>query len=180
MPGPAHYMTKEKPKSKEDQPSSTFVSATGRLHTPQGVVLDNPPPGCYEVGHSYDSTQGRVLYGYAQRTNKNAKKKGAFLSSSNRFHGQRQMMSEEGDPGPGQYELKDGSTRGGLMTTRQQRFKQIKDENPGPGSYELSPLQMHTSLRGTFNATLNNPAAMSYDDGMERRSPSKQAFLLGV
>lgn len=66
------------------------------------------------------------------------------------------------------------------MTTRQQRFKQIKDENPGPGSYELSPLQMHTSLRGTFNATLNNPAAMSYDDGMERRSPSKQAFLLGV
>lgn len=32
-------MTKEKPTSKEDQPSSTFVSATGRLHTPQGVVL---------------------------------------------------------------------------------------------------------------------------------------------
>ena len=45
---------------------------------------------------------------------------------------------------------------------------------------QLSPLQMHTSLRGTFNATLNNPAAMSYDDGLERRSPSKQAFLLGV
>ena len=42
---------------------------------------------------------GRVLYGYAQKTNKNAKKKGAFLSSSNRFHGQRQVMSEEGDPG---------------------------------------------------------------------------------
>jgi len=32
-------LTKEKPKSNEDQPSSTFVSATGRLHTPQGVVL---------------------------------------------------------------------------------------------------------------------------------------------
>lgn len=112
LKGPAHYLTKEKPKSKEDQPSSTFVSATGRLHTPQGVVLvsvahwsyltfwlhtlytnifcliifgwqnlalqdfcgncllttefnlcffvhqDNPPPGSYEVGHSYDSTQG--------------------------------------------------------------------------------------------------------------------------
>lgn len=41
--------------------------------------------------------------------------------------------------GPGQYELKDGSTRGGLMTTRQQRFKQIKNENPGPGSYEVIP-----------------------------------------
>ena len=46
--------------------------------------------------------------------------------------------------------------------------------------FQLSPLQMHTTLRGTFNATLNNPVAMSYDDGLERRSPSKQAFLLGV
>lgn len=25
------------------------------------------------------------------------------------------------------------------MTTRQQRFKQIKNENPGPGSYEVIP-----------------------------------------
>lgn len=180
MPGPAHYLTKDKAKSKEEPLSSTFVSATGRLHTPPGVVLDNPPPGSYEVGHSYDSTQGRVLYNYAQRTNKNSKKKGAFLSSSNRFHGQRQVMSEEGDPGPGQYELKDGSARGGLITTREQRFKSSRNENPGPGSYELSPLQMHSALRGTFNATLNNPVAMPYEDGLERRSPSKQAFLLGV
>lgn len=180
MPGPAHYLTADKSKSKEVPPSSTFVSATGRLHTPPGVVLDNPPPGSYEVVHSYDSTQGRVLYNYAQRSNRNAKKKGAFLSSSNRFHAQRQVMSEEGDPGPGQYDFKEAAGRGGLMTTRQDRFRPIKSETPGPGSYELSPLQMHTTLRGTFNATLNNPVSMSYDDGLERRSPSKQAFLLGV
>ena len=36
------------------------------------------------------------------------------------------------------------------------------------------------TLRGTFNATLNNPVSLSYDDSMELRSPSKQAFLLGV
>lgn len=180
MPGPAHYLTKEKSKGKEVQPSATFVSATGRLYTPPGVVLDNPPPGSYEVRQSYDSTQGRVLYSSTQHTNRNAKKKGAFLSSSNRFHGQSQVMSEEGDPGPGQYDIKEGGARGGLMTTRQQRFISVKSETPGPGSYELSPLQMHTALRGTFNATLNNPVAMSYDDGIERRSPSKQAFLLGV
>ena len=60
----------------------------------------------YKLGRHWTNSKflapfstGRVLYGYAQRTNKNAKKKGAFLSSSNRFHGQRQMMSEEGDPG---------------------------------------------------------------------------------
>ena len=60
----------------------------------------------YKLGRHWTNSKflaplstGRVLYGYAQRSNKNAKKKGAFLSSSNRFHGQRQMMSEEGDPG---------------------------------------------------------------------------------
>lgn len=37
--GPAHYLTKDKAKSKDDPPSSTFVSSTGRLHTPPGVVL---------------------------------------------------------------------------------------------------------------------------------------------
>ncbi|XP_068711122.1 sperm-tail PG-rich repeat-containing protein 2-like [Montipora foliosa] len=180
MPGPAHYLTTEKSQNKEAQPSATFVSATGRLHTPQGVVLDNPPPGSYEVRHSHDATQGRVLYNSAQRPNRNAKKKGAFLSSANRFYTQNQVMSVEGDPGPGQYDVQEDSARGGLITTRQQRFTDVKSQTPGPGSYELSPLQMHTTLRGTFNATLNNPVSITYDDGLERRSPSKQAFLLGV
>jgi len=121
-----------------------------------------------------------VLYSSAQRSNRNAKKKGAFLSSSKRFKLQPQVMSVEGDPGPGQYEVHESDTRGGLMTTRQQRFQPQKSETPGPGSYEFSPLQMHTTLRGTFNATLNNPVSLSYDDSMELRSPSKQAFLLGV
>lgn len=39
--------------------------------------------------------------------------------------------------GPGQYELKEGAVRGGLMTTRQDRFRPIKSETPGPGSYEV-------------------------------------------
>lgn len=180
LPGPAHYITAEKAQSKDIQPSAAFVSATERLRTPPGVALDNPPPGSYEVRQSYDSTQGRVLYSSAQRSNRNAKKKGAFLSSSKRFKLQPQVMSAEGDPGPGQYEVHESDARGGLMTTRQQRFQPQKSETPGPGSYEFSPLQMHTTLRGTFNATLNNPVSLSYDDSMELRSPSKQAFLLGV
>lgn len=40
--------------------------------------------------------------------------------------------------GPGQYDLKESANPGGLMTTRQQRFKPKKNENPGPGSYEVS------------------------------------------
>lgn len=39
--------------------------------------------------------------------------------------------------GPGQYEVHGSDTRGGLMTTRQQRFQPQKSETPGPGSYEV-------------------------------------------
>jgi hypothetical protein len=44
---------------------------------------------------------------------------------------------------------------------------------------QLSAIQANTLLRGTFNATLNNPVTISYDE-IEQRTPSKQAFLLGV
>ena len=37
--------------------------------------------------------------------------------------------------GPGQYDFKEAAGRGGLMTTRQDRFRPIKSETPGPGSY---------------------------------------------
>lgn len=39
--------------------------------------------------------------------------------------------------GPGQYDLKEAAGGGGLMTTRQDRFRPIKSETPGPGSYEV-------------------------------------------
>lgn len=39
--------------------------------------------------------------------------------------------------GPGQYEVHESDARGGLMTTRQQRFQPQKSETPGPGSYEV-------------------------------------------
>ena len=39
--------------------------------------------------------------------------------------------------GPGQYDFKEAVGRGGLMTTRQDRFRPIKSETPGPGSYEV-------------------------------------------
>ena len=39
--------------------------------------------------------------------------------------------------GPGQYDFKEAAGRGGLMTTRQDRFGPIKSETPGPGTYEV-------------------------------------------
>ena len=40
--------------------------------------------------------------------------------------------------GPGAYESKEGLTRkGGLMVTKDKRFRDLKSEGPGPGSYEV-------------------------------------------
>ena len=39
--------------------------------------------------------------------------------------------------GPGQYDVKSADNPGGLITTRQQRFKLVKSDTPGPGSYEV-------------------------------------------
>lgn len=44
--------------------------------------------------------------------------------------------------GPGQYDIKEGGARGGLMTTRQQRFISVKSETPGPGSYEVRSVEI--------------------------------------
>lgn len=43
------------------------------------------------------------------------------------------------------------------MTTRQQRFKAIKDENPGPGSYEVIPACVKEGLNNELNLNLTTP-----------------------
>ncbi|EDO38402.1 predicted protein [Nematostella vectensis] len=179
LPGPAHYLTTAEKNKKEIQLSSTFQSTTGRLHTPPGVVMDVPPPGSYDVSKSYDSTQGRVMYPYAQSKNRNTKRTGAFNSTASRFSDKRRVPMEETDPGPGHYDAVSSGKPGGLMVTRDTRFKPLKSDVPGPGAYELNPIQAHTVLKGTFNTTLNNPIVPNYED-MEGRTPSKQAFLLGM
>ena len=79
------------------------------------------------------------MYPYAQAVNQNARKTGGFLSSSNRFGVKRQPGREEANPGPGTYESQKGKNTGGLMVTKEARFRKNKaDEVPGPGAYEVS------------------------------------------
>ena len=42
------------------------------------------------------------------------------------------------------------------MTTRQQRFKQIRNENPGPGSYEVIHVEKGLELNKTLSKKLTN------------------------
>jgi hypothetical protein len=46
--------------------------------------------------------------------------------------------------------------------------------------FQFSPLIQDTVLRGTFNATLNNPIAAAQLDKFDHGIGANQPFLLGV
>lgn len=66
-----------------------------------------------------------------------------------------------GMPGPASYDLDVNSKPTvNIAKLTDKRWKSIKDTKPGPADYELSPMFQDTLLKGTFNATLNNPLVM--------------------
>ncbi|XP_046845366.1 sperm-tail PG-rich repeat-containing protein 2-like [Xenia sp. Carnegie-2017] len=179
-PGPAHYINMDnKVVNNVGQLSSTFASITNRLLSPPPIVKDIPPPGSYEVRQSYDKTQGRVLYPGSQKTSRNSKKKGGFLSSTSRFKNGIHTTYSALSPGPGKYDVPTTQTKqGGLMVTKDTRFKFKKSEVPGPGKYQLSPQIAHSVLKGTFNATLNNPLSKSKHHDLNEKSSNRQNDIL--
>ncbi|XP_076823381.1 sperm-tail PG-rich repeat-containing protein 2-like [Clavelina lepadiformis] len=184
LPGPSHYQPKGTEERYKKQMTSTFASLTDRLTAPVAQTLqDNPPPGSYEVADSFKRSQQKRGT-QAPRTKEAMKRNRAFLTASDRFAPPRDVVRsdpEKDNPGPGAYkqEMANEKVKLALMVTKDDRFKQVKiDEVPGPGTYELSPLIANTLLKGTFNATLHNPAAQSIEAG--RTATAKQAFLLGV
>ncbi|XP_072038825.1 sperm-tail PG-rich repeat-containing protein 2-like [Amphiura filiformis] len=187
QPGPAHYQVKDRPHYSRYSGNVTanFASQSNRVHTPPPVVKDLPPPGSYEVSASYDVSQSRKEPA-APRTESGKRKKGSFLSSTRRFAPPRDIFIEKpevANPGPGTYETDIvDPAKTGLMVTRDTRFKgKVANDNPGPGAYELSPLLQDTVLKGTFNATLNNPVAPVMDmASRSNTSQAKHAFILGV
>jgi len=56
---------------------------------------------------------------------------------------------------------------------------QIKNEAPGPADYHLSSPIVNSVLKGTFNATLNNPLLENLDALRERNKP-KDSMLVAV
>ncbi|XP_041363261.1 sperm-tail PG-rich repeat-containing protein 2-like [Gigantopelta aegis] len=185
-PGPAHYQIKEKlHPSCHDGLTSNFASVTYRLAEPPGIVREIPPPGAYDVSQSYEDSQIKSKCRFAKpRTDAAKRKQGSFLSAASRFAPPRDMLIEQPDaetPGPGAYDHPSSELdpKKGLMVTKDKRFKELKSEGPGPGTYEFSPLIQDTVLKGTFNATLNNPLAQQLDPVHHLQS-AKHAFLLGV
>jgi len=180
IPGPSHYQIEERSARRRPKPMmAVFQSNANRLQTPNFSAEDMPPPGSYDVCHSFDRTQGRVLYPSCSSQKHSSKTIGGFLSSTKRFSKPRDISVKVADgevPGPGEYSFKSSVVPGGSFVTRETRFKNVKgDEVPGPGSYEMSPLIKHSVLKGTFNATLNNPAVETFDE-LPSRSNHKLAL----
>merc|ERR1712141_559760 len=111
------------------------------------------------------------------------KAKGAFLSSTKRFSKPSDISVKNADqdnPGPGEYTVKSSLAPGGVFANKEKRFKNAKeDEVPGPGSYDLSPLIKHSVLKGTFNSTLSNPAALMYED-LQSGNKANHVFALSA
>lgn len=182
VPGPNHYQIKEKPfKSRYTQLTSTFASVTSRLKEEPTVVKEVPPPGSYDVQKSYQLSQLQSERA-KPRTETASRKHGSFMSAASRFAPPRDVVVAKADidnPGPGTYESLTKDRLGNMMTTKDNRFKGKKAETPGPGAYEFSPMVQDTILRGTFNATLNNPITPRMD-ALHTAGTAKHAFLLGV
>lgn len=162
LPGPASYQIEEKPcRPRIVRMSSNFASQSHRLSNPPGLVVDIPPPGSYDVIESFQKVNSKCEM-KPPRTEAAKKRQGSFLSSASRFAPPRDVIIAEPDPavpGPGMYYPKMLETnRGSFVMPKDCRFrKDGMDETPGPGAYEFSPMIQDTVLKGTFNATLNNP-----------------------
>eukprot|EP00800_Vazella_pourtalesii_P008640 TRINITY_DN22405_c0_g1_i1.p1 TRINITY_DN22405_c0_g1~~TRINITY_DN22405_c0_g1_i1.p1 ORF type:complete len:620 (-),score=132.17 TRINITY_DN22405_c0_g1_i1:61-1920(-) len=169
IPGPGKYEPREEPSGEyhsviAKKKTANFVSTSKRLHSPPPIVRDIPPPGSYEVATSYDMTQGKEGSHFVGQAS------GPFLTTSKRFLKPKDPLPETTDPdnpGPGMYETtepdllsksgKKANKASGLIVTRSKRFADIKSDVPGPGSYQFHPTVASSVLKGTYNASLDNP-----------------------
>ncbi|XP_019733557.1 sperm-tail PG-rich repeat-containing protein 2 [Hippocampus comes] len=152
-PSPGDYQVETRPEELyKKQHTAAFRSATQRLAS-STVAKDSPPPNAYNINRTPKGTSGH----FEARSKEARKRQSSFLSAA-----PRQTASFLGcvhtGPGPGEY---NPSVRCSppmcLMASREERFKENTNTNPGPADYQLSPGIMNTVLKGTFNATLNNP-----------------------
>ena len=65
-------------------------------------------------------------------------------------------------PGPASYDVDFINKPANIAKQTDKRWKYIKEAKPGPADYELSPMYQDTLLKGTFNATLNNPLLLKH------------------
>jgi hypothetical protein len=151
-PGPAQYQIKEKPfKPKKENATASFASQTKQREL---QYEDTPGPTAYDVSRAYDHLIN--VRREAPRTRNALKRQTSFNFVSKRDFN---LSHNDEIPGPGSYDLAAATARSRSHVAKltERRWKEEKERGPGPGQYEFSPMYQDTLLKGTFNATLNNP-----------------------
>uniref|UniRef100_A0A8C5MK18 Sperm tail PG-rich repeat containing 2 n=1 Tax=Leptobrachium leishanense TaxID=445787 RepID=A0A8C5MK18_9ANUR len=132
-PGPAHYMVKDKiDEPYKHQTSSVFSSGTERLSS-QIEAKDSPPPGSYNICKSFEILHSKKRY-RPPRTRQAKIKHNSFLSSSPRGLA---MKSDFKVPGPGAYNPVISTSQSLFSLSKEERFKELKENTPGPGTYKV-------------------------------------------
>ncbi len=78
-------------------------------------------------------------------------------------------------PGPAAYDVDLSSKQPHathIAKLTEKRWKSTKDNKPGPADYELAPVFQDTLLKGTFNATLNNPLVLKSSQKLANSDPA--------
>lgn len=172
IPGPAQYTLKEKPfRPKRENGSSNFVSQVKKHEV---YFEDTPGPTAYDVPKAYDHLVNARRE--APRNKMALTRQESFNVVSKRVFN---IALGQENPGPGTYDqgiLKSKNTY--YAKINDSRWKPNKNDGPGPSDYELSPMYQDTILKGTFNATLNNPLVFkSNKDGSNSVDSSRLSTI---
>jgi len=182
MPGPSHYQPRKREESYKKHHTGNFTSTSNRIaHVATETQQSNPPPGSYDVASSYVKTYSKKSAA-APRTKEAYLRNASFVSAAKRATSITAVPMEDETPGPGAYDQSfiGKHVKLSLFVGKDKRFREFKDDDkPGPGAYHLSPLIASTVLKGTFNATLNNPVLKNFDESTSAKTP-QQALLVGI
>jgi hypothetical protein len=152
-PGPGHYNIKDKPfnKIKKERYSAMFASTTEQR---ESRIDDGPGPTDYNVPKAYD----HLIHARreAPRTKEAMRRQESFNITSNRTFN---LASSDEIPGPGAYDTINHKPKVKQPRLTEKRWRDMSkdDSMPGPADYILAASYQDTLLKGTFNATLNNP-----------------------
>ena len=154
-PGPAQYKVEDK--SSAIKVNAKLKSANFASNTKRDMIIEETPgPTAYDAAKAYENLVN--VRREPPRNRSALKRQKSFNIVSRRDF---KLAATEETPGPGAYDV-DISTKRPVV-----HFATVNDDRwhegghqvalPGPADYELSPIYLNTLLKGTFNATLNNP-----------------------
>lgn len=168
-PGPAQYKVdldkQHQFRVKKDNKTSSFASSMKQREL---AVEDTPGPTAYDVTRAYENLMSSRRE--PPRNRQALKRQKSFNVVSRRDFS---LASNEATPGPGAYDVAFGKPpTAHFAAVQEERWNSTThgESLPGPADYALSPMYMNTILKGTFNATLNNPLVVKKQKGRTESS----------